>query len=125
MAQEKKPVDVSGLLDALNTAQVNVSEEIAESLATLKAIREKCRQGDKPDDADKGAIYASIKSLQGCSAVIKARPELAGKSAGRVTTAELVAGRDDVARDSRHTPSRLPPPPDFDDVEGTNHAGQR
>lgn len=112
---EKQPVDISGLTNALKDRQVNISDEIAESLAVLKDARNMFKGNGTPPTSDeismmKGAIFASMKTIQACSVLTKARPELVGKSAGRVSSSELVSGREDSARDNRQAPSRLPPP---------------
>jgi hypothetical protein len=117
----RQPVDITGLKDALDNAQVDVCEEIAAAKATLKSLREKAMAGEEPTKADMFAASLAVKTIQSAAALIKVRPELVGKSAGKVSGAELLGGdshaTSSTQQSSRDKAAMLPPPRDWGSEE--------
>lgn len=117
MASNRTPVDITGLKDALAAEQIDVCREIAEAKATLRDLRNKAKSGEEPTKADIFAAQMAIKTLQGAAMIIKARPELTGKSAGRVSGAELLAadrhGGSHSQKNAQDKSAMLPPPKDW------------
>jgi hypothetical protein len=117
MASNRTPVDITGLKDALAAEQVDVCQEIAEAKATLRELRRKAKAGEEPTKADLFCAQMCIKTLQGAAMIIKARPELTGKSAGKVSGAELMAAdrnADSLSqKNAQDKAAMLPPPKDW------------
>jgi hypothetical protein len=116
---DRSPKDITGLTDALHDAQVDVCQEIAEAKATLKELRRNARAGTEPTKADLFCAQMCYKTIQAAAILIKARPELVGKSAGKVSTGELLTPNEfgnSISQKNKDDKSVwLPPPIDWDD----------
>jgi hypothetical protein len=122
---DRSPKDITGLTDALHDAQVDVCQEIADAKATLKELRRAAKRGPngepgiEPTKADLFCAQMCYKTIQAAAILIKARPELVGKSAGKVSTGELLTPNEfgnSISQKNKDDKSVwLPPPIDWDD----------
>lgn len=117
----RQPVDITGLKDALAAEQIDVCQEIAAAKATLRNLREKALSGEEPSKADQFAASLAMKTIQSAAALIKVRPELVGKSAGKVSGAELLGGdghaTSSTQKNRNDKAAMMPPPRDWGDED--------
>lgn len=113
----RQPVDITGLTDALAAEQIDVCEEIAAAKKVLRDLRHKALEGTDPTKADQFAAALAMKTIQSAAALIKVRPELVGKSAGKVSGAELLGGDGHATSGTQlnqnDKAAMLPPPQDW------------
>lgn len=109
-----QPVDIEGLKDALSKQGVSVSEMVAKRLKQIDDLAE----DEEPSKAKQFQATIAFGSLRALAQLMKARPEVVAKSAGRVSSDELVGslaennGQDIAGQPTRQPPARLPKPGD-------------